>query len=138
MASAVAAEKYTVPPHPALGIKKCVIVFDKGYPKTTGDEKAWNVTANGKYNYDDTYQFVKLEVQLVYNNAKKGTTKNGPAYTVTNETTLAAPGSYSAVFNGVTPPDMTGGEVLEAIARITVTQNQKNETDSIPGRVLPP
>lgn len=125
-----------MPPHPPLNLAKCAIAYDTGYPKTTGDAKAWTVTANGKYNYDDTYQFKKLEVYLVYNNPTKGTTVTGPQYTVTNETTLATPGSYATTFSNVAPPAQ--GEVIQAIARIRVTKNNQDETNTATADVAAP
>lgn len=112
---AVAADTYTVPPHPASdSVLKCAAAFDKGYPSTTGDAKAWTVTLNGKYNYDDTWQFRMLEVYLIY----LPTNKQGPKYTVTDESTLTTKGSFATTFNNVTPPG--AGEALYAIGRITV------------------
>jgi hypothetical protein len=133
-----AADKYAVPPHPKSDAQRmCAVVFDKGYPKTTGDAKAWTVTINGKYNYDDTWQFKSLEVRLVYNNLAKKTMKEGPKYTVTDETTLATPGSYTTVFSSVTPT--VDGEVMEAIGRITIKKTgQLDLTNSVTATVIAP
>ncbi|MBX9623285.1 MAG: hypothetical protein K2X82_05685 [Gemmataceae bacterium] len=51
---ALAADKYTVPPHPAVGAAKCSIAFDAGSPTTVkGQQNGWTVTGTGKYNYDN-------------------------------------------------------------------------------------
>jgi hypothetical protein len=131
--------KYPVPPHPALGIKKCVIVFDSGSPSAAWNAgaTALNVTANGKYNYDNTWTFEKLEVYLRYINPDTGASRDGPYYSVTDETTLAAPGSFAVTFNNVAEPQM--GEQLHAYIRIIVKkQGQADEIDSKAAQVAIP
>ncbi len=84
----------------------CAVAFDTGSPTATwnADATALTVTANGKYNYDNTWTFVKLEVYLQYINPNTNAIRNGPSYSVTDESTLATPGTFAVTFNNVAPP----------------------------------
>lgn len=128
-----AADTYPVPPNPASGAQMCATAFDTGQPNTTGNKTAWNVSANGKYNYDNAWQFKSLEVYLKY----LPTNKAGPTYTVTDESTLATKGTWTITFSNVAPPG--ANEKIVAIARITVKQaGQIDKTNSTTADVLGP
>lgn len=137
----LAADVYTVPPHPKSDATKlCAINFDAGQPTTGAAKVGWNVSATGKYNYDNSRSFKSIDVTLVYINTKTGATKQGPSYSVTNEASLAVPGSWSASFTNITAPGMD--EQVKMYATIFVTNPNTMTTSSYqtPGgaTVLPP
>ncbi len=116
----------------------CAVAFDTGSPTATwnADATALTVTANGKYNYDNTWTFVKLEVYLQYINPNTNAIRNGPSYSVTDESTLATPGTFAVTFNNVAPPQ--AGENLNAFAKITVAKQGANQSDTTNKIVLVP
>ena len=59
-------------------------------------------------NYDDAWTFKQLLVETVY--TKGATSTYGPSSSVTNESLLGTPGSYSVTYNDIRPP--VAGEVL--------------------------
>jgi hypothetical protein len=128
--------KYAGPP---LGSDVCVAKFDTGSPSAAWDATATslNVSCTGKYNYDNTWTFSKPEVYLQYLNPNTNGIRSGPSYTVTNESTLATPGTFANTFNNVSPP--LQGEILQAFVRVTVTkQGQPNKTNSDTKAVVVP
>jgi len=127
----LAAAKYAAPP---LGVKNCVVAFDTGYPKSTKNGNNWKVEAMGKYNYDDSCAFKKLELYMIY--TKGAMSFDGQSWAVTDEKSLGTPGTFSVTFNDVTPPP--AGYVLTMTARITVTCAGVDDSDSHAKNVDPP
>ena len=75
----------------------------------------WTVTGAVKYNYDAAWTFKELKVYTTY--TKGVVSRDGPASTITDESTLASPGSYSVTFNNISATAV--GEVLVMTTRIT-------------------
>lgn len=134
---AVAADKYAVPPHPASDVvKKCAITFDKNQPVTTGNDAGWSISASGKYNYDTMSKFRSIDVKLVYINSKTQAVRSGPSYSITDETTLATAGSWSASFTNVAPPK--ADESIRIYATISVTTQGLLPTNNSVNSAVPP
>lgn len=128
-----AAAKYAAP---ALGVKKCVWEFDAGQPAATKNKTGgYDVTVTGKYNYDDTWTFNKLVINLesVPTGGGAGTTLQ--TWTCTNESSLATPGTFSVSFNNVAPPGQNN--ILWVSGTFTATQQgQPNQNYTTGGPVI--
>jgi len=91
-----------------------------------------------KYNYDNAWEFKKLEVQYDRIDTVRKKTSQGVVQIVTNESDLTPKGSYSVTFNGVTPPGPS--EEIRVSAKITIKKaGELDLTNSAdPALVLPP
>lgn len=136
LASAAAADKYDVPPHPKSdNMQKCAVAFDDGYPKNTGDAKAWKIERKLKYNYDTAWEFKELEVYYQRVDAATGQTTKGASQTVTNESDIAPPGSYAVTFSNVAPP--AAGENIQAVARIKIKKAGEVDRQNSVNAIVP-
>jgi hypothetical protein len=103
---------------PAVDQEVRRVEFDKGSPGVVVNQSGgWTVTATGKYRYDRRNTFKELRVEVVY--AKGADSPVATTFKFTDESTVAAPGTFSAEFR-LRPP--AEGEVLTLKAAL-VTAN---------------
>jgi len=123
-----AADKYAVPPHPALGTKKCAVAFGTASPSATKNAGGnWNVSGVGKYNYDTAWTFKSLTCEIIYTKGAKS--KFGPSTTITDESTIGTPDSFSFSFNDVVPP-VENEKMVMKVSIVVSKAGSVDETDS--------